>query len=114
MAKSEQKTSSKAHRFFDSLSFAKRMESVGFTRQQAEALAEEQGNLIDERLATKDDVDKVSTEIERLRSETSTNIERLRSETKVDIELLRRDVTIRIGSMIVALGGILIAVKYFG
>jgi len=37
---------------FDTLAYARRMEAVGFSREQAEALAEEQAKLIDDRLAT--------------------------------------------------------------
>ena len=40
------------------------MESVGFTRQQAEKMAEEQGKLIDERLATKEDIAVINGNIE--------------------------------------------------
>ncbi len=32
--------------------------------------------------------------------------------TKVDLELLKRDITIRIGGMIMALGGVLIGIKF--
>ena len=41
---------------FDTLAYARRMQEVGFTRQQAEAMAEEQAKLIDDRLATKVDL----------------------------------------------------------
>lgn len=48
---------------FDSLSYAKDMESVGFSRQQAEMLAKRQGELIDERLSTKDDLQDIETRL---------------------------------------------------
>ena len=41
---------------FDTLKFSKKLVAVGFTEQQAEALAEEQAALIDEQLATKRDL----------------------------------------------------------
>jgi hypothetical protein len=41
----------------DTLAYARRMEAVGFSREQAEALAEEQAKVIDERLATKADME---------------------------------------------------------
>ncbi len=41
---------------FDSLAYAKTLKEAGFTEQQAEALAESQARLIDERLATKEDL----------------------------------------------------------
>lgn len=71
---------------FDSLAYAKRMESVGFTRQQAETMAEEQGKLIDERLATKDDIDLINANLEALRVSTKADIEALRLATRADIE----------------------------
>jgi hypothetical protein len=74
---------------FDSLAYAKSMESVGFTRQQAEKMAEEQAKLIDERLATKEDIEVVRADIEALRLVTKADIEALRFATKADIEALR-------------------------
>lgn len=41
---------------FDTLAYAKKLKSAGFNEQQAEALAEAQAELIDERLATKQDL----------------------------------------------------------
>jgi hypothetical protein len=41
---------------FDTLAYAKRLKAAGFNEQQAEALAEAQAELIDERLATKQDL----------------------------------------------------------
>lgn len=38
----------------------------------------------------------------------------LRAELKSEIELLRRDLTIRLGGMIVILGGFLAAIKFPG
>jgi hypothetical protein len=70
---------------FDSHAFVKRLVSAGMPEGQAEILAEEQAKLIETQLAT-----------------------------KTDIELLKHELTIRVGSMIVALGGVLIAVKFFG
>ena len=84
MLASEQSTTK--GRAFDTLAFAKRMETVGFTRQQAEALADEQGKLIDERLATKADIEAVRGDVERVRLATKTDIEQLRLSTKADLE----------------------------
>lgn len=41
---------------FDTLAYAKRMRSVGFTEEQAEAQAEEMAKLLDQQLATKQDI----------------------------------------------------------
>jgi len=62
------------------------MEEVGFTRQQAERLAEEQAKLIDERLATKSDIAEIKASIEQQRILHSGEIDKLRLELKGDIE----------------------------
>lgn len=70
---------------FDSLAYAKSMESVGFTRQQAEKMAEEQAKLIDERLATKEDIYALQADIEALRLSTKADIETNAASTKAEI-----------------------------
>lgn len=70
---------------FDTHAFVKRLTNAGMPELQAEVLAEEQSKLIETQLAT-----------------------------KVDLDLLKHELTIRIGSMIMALGGILVAIKFFG
>jgi hypothetical protein len=67
---------------FDTLAYARRMEAVGFSREQAEALAEEQAKLIDDRLATKLD-------LEALRLATKSDLEALRLATKTDLDAAR-------------------------
>lgn len=44
---------------FDTHAFVKRLTAVGMPEDQAEALADEQAKLIDERLATKDDLERL-------------------------------------------------------
>ena len=34
--------------------------------------------------------------------------------TKIDLELLKHDLTIRVGGMLMALGGVLVAVRFVG
>ena len=41
---------------FDTLAYAKRLKAAGFNEDQAEALAEAQAELVDERLVTKQDL----------------------------------------------------------
>jgi hypothetical protein len=50
---------------FDTHAFVKRLISVGFTEEQAEVLAEERSHLIQERFATKQDVESLRLEIQR-------------------------------------------------
>ena len=44
---------------FDTHAFVKRLTAVGMPEEQAEALADEQAKRIDERLATKDDLERL-------------------------------------------------------
>ncbi len=81
---------------FDTLAYARRLEVAGFSRQQAETLAEEQAKLIDERLATKADIEALrlatKADIEALRLATKTDIEALRLATKADIASVKADI----------------------
>lgn len=74
---------------FDGLSLVRTIEAVGFPREQAEGIDEKFAD-IKENMATKADIKDMAT--------------------KSDI----KDVTIRIGGMIMALGTVLVAIKYFG
>ena len=70
---------------FDTHSFVKRLTAAGMPEPQAEVLAEEQARLIETQLAT-----------------------------KADLELLKHELTIRVGAMVIGLGGFLTAVNFFG
>lgn len=88
---------------FDTLSFAKRLQSVGVPPAQAEEQVKILAEIVDNQLATKRD------------------IEELRAASAREIELLRRDmrdieqrVTIRLGAMIAAGVAFLAALKLYG
>ena len=74
---------------FDTLAYARRLEVAGFSRQQAETLAEEQARLIDDRLATKTDIASVKADIEALKLATNAGIETLKLATNADIGALK-------------------------
>lgn len=69
----------------DTLAFAKKLKAAGFTDEQAETLAHAQAELIDERLATKS-----------------------------DLERLELRLTIRMGGMLALAVAFLAALKLFG
>lgn len=71
---------------FDTLAYARRLESAGFSRAQAEALAEEQAKLIDDRLATKNDIAELSANLERGLAAVRADLERGLAELRVDLE----------------------------
>lgn len=71
---------------FDSLTYAKELQTGGvFTREQAEMLAEKQASLIDERLATKEDIEGLHIDLEALRISLKADIETTAERTKAEI-----------------------------
>ena len=77
---------------FDTLEFAKRLREAEFTEKQAEALATAVAEIIESRLATKEDIALLQRDIEQLRTELKRDIEELRLSTQRDIEGLRREI----------------------
>jgi len=68
---------------FDTLAYTKKMKAAGFTNEQAEALAQSQAELIEERLATKQD------------------LVALRRDLQVDLKELEYRIVTRIGGLMV-------------
>ncbi len=89
---------------FDTHAFVKRLTGAGMPEAQAEVLADEQRRVIDDRLVTKDDLERVKTEIN--------------AETKITVAEIKADILRwMIGTMgfqtIVILGAVL-ALSRFG
>ena len=76
---------------FDTLVYAKKLKSVGFTEAQAEALAESQAQLIESRLATKQDIELVRRDMKELEAS-----------LKRDLKEMEMRLTIRMGILIAA------------
>jgi predicted phage-related endonuclease len=76
---------------FDTLAYAKKLKETGFTEAQAEVQAEALAEIIDERLATKQDILALKRDIKEL--EVS---------LKRDIKELEMRLTIRLGAMLTA------------
>ena len=74
---------------FDPLSFAKDLQTTGFTRERAEGLAArmaaEQSAFIDDRLAHEEDIAAVRADIEALRISVDAKIETTVERTKAEI-----------------------------
>ena len=108
----------------DTLDIAKRLKEAGFNDAQAEAVTTvfrdvRTADLAN--LATKADIEAIRADVERLEAATKADFARFELTMKAEIarlesqiELLRRDLTIRLGSMIVVMTGILLAAKFFG
>ena len=98
---------------FDTLVYAKKLKSVGFTEAQAEALAESQAQLIESRLATKQDIELVRRDMKELEASLKRDMKGLEASLKGDMKAsdvsLKRDMkememrlTIRMGILIAA------------
>lgn len=84
---------------FDTLEFAKKLKAANFTQDQAEALAEAVAGIVDERLATKQDLKELEVRLDIRLKELETG---LRHDMK-EMELrLRHDLTLGLGAMLVA------------
>jgi hypothetical protein len=89
---------------FDTLQYAKRLQKAGFTEVQAEVQVEiikEQvdaiSSLIDGSLATKQDIKELDLKIESVKNELS-----------LKIEAIKNDIIVKLGSTVVATGGIML------
>jgi len=86
---------------YDTLSISKRLKAGGFSEPQAEAIAREiQEAAVEDHLVTKDFL-----------REQMINLEE-KLNLRMDKTELR--IVLKIGSMIFMLGGLLVAIKYFG
>ena len=80
---------------FDTHAVVKRLTQAGMDEQQAEALVECQAQLINDSLATKQDIEEVKRDIEALRLATKQDIEEVKrdiEEVKLDIQEVKKDI----------------------
>jgi hypothetical protein len=109
---------------FDRLNAVNHLVRGGFTGAQAAAITETIDGALRSAVATKHDIDELRTaikaDVESLRTAAKADVVRL--ENKIDgtivqlenkIELVSRDLTIRLGGMIVLLGGVLVSIRFF-
>jgi hypothetical protein len=96
---------------FDPLQYMKRLEAVGFTREQAEAQAETFLTIVQEQLVTKQDLKEVEAQL-------TNQIKELEAKTTLEVELLKRDLKIWFGGMLVGLvvviSGIMTLIVHLG
>jgi DNA-binding transcriptional MerR regulator len=91
---------------FDTLRYAKRLQEIGFPREQAEGFAELQREIVDERLATKADIRRLEAELEVKFKELDAKIDTVAKEFDAKIEFTAKNLeyklTVRLGSMMAA------------
>ena len=87
---------------FDTHAFVKELTQAEMPEEQAEVLARSQATLIDEKLATKQDLKELELRLKR-------DIQELKRDMK-ELEMrLTRDMTVRLGSMMVVAVGVIAA-----
>jgi len=105
---------------FDTHRFVKHLTQVGFTLGQAEALAEEQVNLINSNLATKAniaavetslkaDIVRVSENIARIEAALKADIATVEATLKADVAALKVDLLKWMFGALIAQGGLIVA-----
>ena len=90
---------------FDTHRFVKRLTDCGFTELQAETLADEHVALLNANLATKTDIAAVKADI----AATKADIEALRLATRADIEAVKSDLLKWMIGLLIAQGGLIVA-----
>ena len=74
---------------FDTHRFVKHLTESGFTEQQAEALAKEQVQLLNDNLATKADILAIKADLQTVKAELEAKIETVKAELEAKIETVK-------------------------
>ena len=91
---------------FDTHAFVKELTKAGMPEEQAEVLARSQAMLIDEKLATKQDLKEMELRLKRDMKELEVKLTRDMKELELR---LKHDLTLRLGSMLVVAIGVVAA-----
>ena len=94
---------------FDTHRYVKRLTAAGMPEPQAEVIADEQRSLIDDQLATKQDIKALEAATRREIAATRREIKELEASTRRDLKELEHRLTIRLGGMMIAGFSIMIA-----
>ena len=104
---------------FDTYSLVKKLQSSGIAEAQAEAIIEvvrevNAGN--DNNYSSKHEVTEFKSEMKhdftKFQSEMKNEFSQFKSEMKHDMAMLEQRLIVKMGAMIMALGGVLIAIKF--
>lgn len=97
---------------FDTHAFVKRLTTAGMPEAQAEVLADEQTNLIENNLATKRDIKELEValkfDMQKLEATLTSDMQKLETVFKRDIKELELRLTIRLGGMMIVASGVII------
>lgn len=99
---------------FDTHTFVKKLVAVGFTEQQAEVFAEQQTELVTDKLATKQDIWLLRKDFEAFQAEMRKEMSNFKAEIRRDMKELELRMTIKMGAMMVVLLSIFTSIiKFF-
>src|SRR4051812_4394804 len=96
---------------FNTLKYAKMLEEVGFSREQAETSIKILVEIMEDKLATKQDILELKQEMASKASKQ--DILELRSDTKQDLLQLKHDLTLKLGAMLSAAVALVAALQKF-
>lgn len=103
---------------FHTLKYAKMLEEVGFSREQAETSIKVLVEVMEDKLASKQDVldleqelQLIRQEIQQVKQDTRRDIQDLEKKLDYSIAQLRSDLTVRMGTMLAASIAILATVQ---
>ena len=85
---------------FDTLTYAKKLRDAGFTQEQAEVQAHALADIVEERLATKQDIATLHRNIKELETSLRHDIKELETSLQRDIKDMEYRMTIRLGAML--------------
>ena len=89
---------------FNALKYTEKMEEVGFTREQAETSINILLEIMDNKFATKDD-------LEKLRTQMVNEFEKVHTKMDYGFRDLEQRMTIKLGSMMVITVGVMTAIQ---
>ncbi len=105
---------------FNQQYFVTSLIDAGMPKQQAEIIGNQQQDLVDTHLATKQDIDLLHKNIDLLRKDMKhgfalqdAKMEAMQQETTTQIETLRKDMTIKLGSLLVIAAGVFALIVRF-
>ncbi len=85
---------------FDTLTYAKKLRDAGFTQEQAEVQAHALADIVEERLATKQDIATLHRDIKELETSLRHDIKELETSLQRDMKDMEYRMTIRLGAML--------------
>ncbi len=85
---------------FDTLTYATKLRDAGFTQEQAEVQAHALADIVEERLATKQDIATLHRDIKELETSLRHDIKELETSLQRDMKDMEYRMTIRLGAML--------------